>query len=95
MVGAAAAFVVDASAFWKSMLGGIAYASVAYTSLLCAARWIVDAPVALDVLGLARVLVANAVAGAIIEVALYQAEYRDERRPTTIESFGLPRWHGS
>lgn len=82
-VGAVAAFVVDASAVWKSVLGGIAYASVAYTGLLYAARWIVDAPVALDVLGLPRVLAANAVAGAIIGMALYLAQYDDERRPAT------------
>jgi hypothetical protein len=82
-VGALAAFVVDASAVWTSVLGGIAYASVAYTGLLYAARWIVDAPVALDVLGLPRVLAANAVAGAIIGIALYLAEHGDVRRLAT------------
>jgi hypothetical protein len=73
-VGATAALFVDATSFSKSLWGGVAYGSVTCTGLLYAVRWIADTPVALDVLGLRAVLLANAVAGAIIGVVLYLSE---------------------
>ncbi|HKI95239.1 MAG TPA: hypothetical protein VJ992_08115 [Gemmatimonadales bacterium] len=76
-VGATAAFVIDISSFWKGLLGSVAYVGIACTGLLYFVRWMVDTPVALDVLGLPRVIAANAVAGAIIGTALYLGEHGD------------------
>jgi len=78
-VGASAVLVVDSSTFWRSVIGGIAYAGATCTGLLYLVRWTVSTPVALDVVGLPRVLMANAVAGAIIGVSLHLAE-RETRR---------------
>lgn len=78
-VGATAGLVVTASSFWKSVLGGAAYAAVACTILLYLVRWLADAPVAVDVLGLPRVLLANALAGAIIGTAIYLGEQSSAR----------------
>ncbi len=73
-VGATAAFILNASAFWKSLAGGVAYTSIVCTGLLYVLRWYAGTPVAIDVLGLPRVLLANALAGAIIGTALYLEE---------------------
>ena len=70
-VGAAAAFVLKVTSFWKSLWGGVAYGTLGCTGLLYVSRWFVDTPVALDVLGLRTVLLANAVAGGIIGIGLY------------------------
>jgi len=79
-VGATAAFVVDVSSFWKGLLGGVAYVGIACTGLLYFVGWMADTPVALDVLGLPRVLVANVIAGGIIGTALYLGEHGEEER---------------
>jgi len=77
-VGASAALVLDGSAFWRSVATGAVYVGAACTTLLYIASWIADAPVALDVLGLQRVLLANMLAGAIIGIALYVVEHGDD-----------------
>ncbi|MGH7582314.1 MAG: hypothetical protein ACREL5_03700 [Gemmatimonadales bacterium] len=82
-VGFSAVFVVDGSRFWTSLWGGAAYAGVTCTALLYLVRWIAGTPVALDVVGLPRVLLANVLAGAIIGVALYTAEHSGERSTAT------------
>lgn len=73
-VGASAALAVNGSTFRGSALGGAAYAAVACTALLYLARWFIEGPVALDVLGLPRVLVVNAAAGVIIGTSPYLGE---------------------
>ncbi len=80
-VGAMAGLIVRSATFWRSALGGAAFATVACTALLYLARWFLGAPVAVDVLGLPRVLLVNAAAGAIIGTALYLGEqsYARER----------------
>lgn len=80
-VGAMAAFVLDVSSLWRGVMGGAAYASVACTALLYLVRWIADIPVALEVLGVPRVLLVNAFAGAIIGISLYLTERSDQRAP--------------
>lgn len=70
-IGVGAAFLLDGRYFLPSLVGGVIYGSIACTGLLYATRWMVDAPVALDVLGLGRVLQANALAGGIIGTVLY------------------------
>lgn len=81
-IGVTAAFVVKASAFWTSLAGAVAYTCIAGTGLLYLVRWFADAPVALDVLGFPRVLLANALAGAVIGTALYLGEQSDRRGMT-------------
>jgi hypothetical protein len=71
IVGASTALVVRVSTFWKSLAGSVIYATVVCTGLLYVVGWLAGSPVALDVLGLPRVLLANALAGAIIGTALY------------------------
>lgn len=78
-VGAVAAFVLDVSTMWTSAVGGAVFASLACTGLMYMVRWVADAPVALEVLGLPRVLLTNAVAGAIIGLSLYLTERHDPR----------------
>ncbi len=78
-VGASAALVLNGSGFWRSLAGGVAYTSVTCTGLLYLVLWFADTPVALDVLGLPRVLLANALAGAIIGTALYLVDQGDDR----------------
>ena len=74
-VGISAAFVLDGARFWRSVWGGAGYAAAACTALLYIVRWIAGTPVALDVVGLPRVLLANTLAGAIIGIAIYAAEH--------------------
>ena len=76
-VGAVAAFVLDLSRMWTSALGGALFASITCTGLMYLVRWAVDTPVALDVLGLPRVLLTNALAGAVIGVSVYLTEPHD------------------
>ncbi len=78
-VGAGGALVLKASSFWRSLIGGIVYATVTCTGLLYLVGRLADAPVALGVLGLPRVLLANAVAGAVIGTALYLGEQSEAR----------------
>lgn len=70
-IGVIAAFLPEEKTFGTSLLGGVLYGSIMCTGLLYATRWILGVPVALDVLGLRLVLLANALAGAIIGVVLY------------------------
>ncbi len=79
-IGAGAAFIVGGARYWTSVLGGVAYASVACTGTLYLVGHLAGTPVAFDVLGLPRVLLANALAGAIIGTAVYLGEqsYRRE-----------------
>lgn len=74
-VGTTAAFVLDGAAFWRSLWGGVAYAGIGCTGLLYGVRLVAGTPVALDVLGLPRVLLANALAGAIIGTVIYLVEH--------------------
>jgi hypothetical protein len=78
-VGAVAAFVLDVSAMWTGALGGAAFAGVTCTGLMYLVRWVVGTPVALDVLGLPRVLLTNALAGAVIGISLYLTEHHEPR----------------
>lgn len=78
-VGAAAAFVLDVSELWTSAAGGAAFAGVTCTGLMYLAGSVAATPLALDVLGLPRVLLTNALAGAIIGLSLYLTEHHDER----------------
>ncbi len=82
-VGVGAAFVVDGSRFWKSVGIGAIYAGVVCTALLYLVGSIRNTPVALDVLGLQRVLLANMLAGAMIGGALYVVEHGAERDVAT------------
>jgi len=70
-VGAAAAFILEVESFWKALLGGAVYGSVVCTAFLYGAQWIVETPIALDALGLPSVLLANAMAGTILGLALH------------------------
>ena len=79
VVGATAALVVNVSPFWQGLAGAVAYTCVVCTGLLYLARWFVGAPTALDVLGLPRVLLANALAGVVIAAALYLGKQSDRR----------------
>ena len=81
-VGASAGMAVKASTFWRTLLSSTLYVTVACTGLLYLAGWFVATPVAVDVLGLPRVLLANAVAGTVIGTALYLQEQSDAREMT-------------
>ncbi len=70
-VGVMGAFVLEARSFWRAVLGGAAYGSVACTGVLYGAQWIVESPFALDALGVPSVLLANAMAGTILGLALH------------------------
>lgn len=82
-VGVSAAFILDGSRFWTSVWGGAAYVGAVCTGLLYAVSWIAVTPVALDVLGLPQVLLANMLAGAIIGTALYMAAHSVDRDGVT------------
>jgi len=71
VVGIAAAFILDVGSFWKTLFGGIAYASVVCTALLYASGWVAATPVALHSLGLPSVLLANAMAGGVLGLVLH------------------------
>jgi len=73
-VGVGGAFLLDASSFWVSLWKGVAYGSVLCTGLLYGSRWVTDAPVALDTLGLPSVFLVNAMAGAILGLGLHLAQ---------------------
>ena len=75
VVGAGAVFVLRGASFWSNVLGGAVYGGVAYTSLRYLIGWIADTPLALDLLGLPRVLLVNGLAGTIIGAFLYLAEH--------------------
>ena len=71
VVGVVAAFILDLRSFWLSLLGGAAYGSVACTALLYASGWIAATPIAVHSLGLRSVLLANAMAGGVLGLALH------------------------
>lgn len=73
-VGVGGAFLLDASSFWVSLGKGVAYGSVLCTGLLYGSRWMTDAPVAIDAVGLPTVLLVNAMAGAILGLGLHLAQ---------------------
>lgn len=73
-VGVIAAFALEVRSFWRALLGGAVYGSVVCTGFLYGARWIVESPIALDALGVPSVLLANAMAGAILGLALHLEE---------------------
>ncbi len=77
-IGISAAFVLDGARFWKAVWSGAAYVGVTGTGLLYIVSWGIGTPVAVDVLGLPRVLLANGLAGAIIGVGLYAVEHGDD-----------------
>lgn len=77
-VGVGAGFFVDGSRFWKSVGIGAVYAGVTCTGLLYVVSGVAATPVAVDVLGLRWVLLANMLAGAIIGAALYVVEHGDD-----------------
>jgi hypothetical protein len=81
-VGVVAAFVLDVASFWLSLLGGVAYGSVVCTAVLYASGWVAATPIALHSLGLRSVLLANAMAGGVLGLALHlehQMQTRDNR----------------
>ncbi|MEO8480259.1 MAG: hypothetical protein ABI542_11580 [Gemmatimonadota bacterium] len=78
IVGVSATFVVEGSRFWKSVCTGAIYAGVVCTGLLYVVGSVRNTPVALEVLGLHRVLLANMLAGAMIGGALYVVEHGAE-----------------
>lgn len=84
-IGVVAALLPEERTFWTSLFGGVLYGSIMCTGVLYATRWILGVPVALDLLGLGRVLLANAAAGAIIGVVLYLTRMDAARgaRPAT------------
>ncbi|HET9064363.1 MAG TPA: hypothetical protein VFN22_00890 [Gemmatimonadales bacterium] len=81
-VGASAALVLAGSRFWESVGAGAIYGGAVCTLLLYLVGRLADTPVALDVLGLRRVLLANMLAGAFIGIALYVAEHGDDGNVT-------------
>jgi hypothetical protein len=74
VAGAGAVFVLSGTAFWPSVFGGALYGGLSCTGLLYVARWTAGTPVALDVIGLPKVLLVNGFAGLIIGASLYLAE---------------------
>jgi hypothetical protein len=70
-IGAIAGLVVNGQTLWSSAFSGAAFSTAACTGLLYLAGWFFDAQVALDVLGLPRVLLVNAAAGVIIGTSLH------------------------
>lgn len=78
VVGVGAACFLDGSNFWKSVGVGALYAGVTCTGLLYIASGIAGTPIAVDVLGLRSVLLANLLVGAIIGAALYVVEHGDD-----------------
>jgi hypothetical protein len=81
-IGLAAAFVLQENSIWTSLVGGAVYGTVVCTGLLYATRWLAGVPVALNVLGLGPVLLANALAGAIIGAILFLAREDGARAPS-------------
>lgn len=71
VVGVAAAFILDVGSFWRSLLGGVAYGGVVCTALLYASGWVAATPIAVHSLGLRSVLLANAMAGGVLGLALH------------------------
>jgi len=78
-IGVSAAFILSGSRFWTSVLSGAGFGAVTCTGLLYTVRLVAGTPVALDVVGLPRVLMVNALAGAIIGMSLYIAEHGEQR----------------
>jgi hypothetical protein len=71
LVGVVAAFVLDVGSFWISLVGGVAYGSLVCTAVLYASGWVAATPIALHSLGLRSVLLANAMAGGVLGLALH------------------------
>ena len=81
-VGASAGMAVKTSTSWRTLLSSTLYVTFACTGLLYLAGWFVATPVAVEVQGLPRVLLANAVAGTVIGTALYLQQQSDAREMT-------------
>lgn len=82
LVGVASVFLIPGGSWLRSLASGGVVGVTLCTAVFYGSRWIGDAPVHLDAVGPASVLVANAVAGVILGAGLYlgRSEAGAERR---------------
>lgn len=76
-VGVAGAFVLRGGSWLGSLVGGGLFGVTMCTAVFYGSRWAVDAPVHLEAVGPASIMVANTVAGVIMGAGLYLGRKAD------------------